>query len=130
MILPLNYIGGSHLIAKLKIGGTNPLKSGTHYETFPILLPIYYAIFVVLAQSIGKLFIKSNILRLMLFGGLAGLILSFIGRFGADYPKRVFKHVYDYPEHLEFLIHPIAFILYAFEYGFGIYALLKLFNLM
>ena len=129
MIMPLLYIGLSHLIAKVK-QKKNPLDGVTHYEYFPIFLPVYYATFVLLAQTVGKRFIKNDRLRLIVFGALSGLVLSFYGRFSINYPKRVFKYVYDYPTHLEYLIHPIAFIVYAFEYGTIIYALLKLFNLL
>ena len=129
MLLPLLYMGIPHMIAKIKTG-KNPLGSGGHYELFPVFLPIYYGTFVVLAQTVGKSFIKNDVLRLALAGGTAGVILSFLGRFGADFPKRVFKYIYDYPTHLEYLIHPLAFTVYALEFGIVVYALLWLFNLL
>ncbi len=128
LVLPLIYMGIPHMLAKIKLG-RNPLKAGSHYEMFPLFLPIYYGLFAVFAQTVGRSIVASTQLRLALFGGLAGLLLSVLGRFGAEFPKRLFSHVFNYAPEQEYIIHLLAIIFYAFEFGVILFSLLKLFGM-
>ena len=52
----------------------------------------------------------SKITKVALHGGLLGLSLSLVGRFGLDLPVKMFK----IPRNKAFSVHPTAFVMYIF----------------
>jgi hypothetical protein len=85
--------------------------SNVPYELFPIIIPILYGIFGLINHFITDKYGD----HLSLFVGAAfGLLLSFMGRFALDLPRKIF----GFTQKNACLVHFYAVILYALIFRF------------
>jgi hypothetical protein len=97
--LPIFFITLSYLGLAYK----NNRNKDVPFYLFPIILPLLFGLTGIINYHTEYNFI---------LGGLFGLLLSLIGRFGLDLPKKLFEM--EYPSK----VHPTAIILYGLIFKF------------
>jgi hypothetical protein len=79
--------------------------------SYPIIIGILNVFFLMLRESIP---LKKDTHKYLAFGLVVGLILSLIGKFVFDFPTLQL----ELPEHLQFVVHIFAPIVYALVFRF------------
>lgn len=83
-----------------------------HFELIIIAIPVLYGLFgVVNYHTVQKFGTCSSIV----VGGLFGLLISVIGRYGLNLPQLIF----NFTKKDEYMVHIIAIVLYALIFRFG-----------
>ena len=90
------------------------------YELLPIIVGVMYGLGTMVLNRIIGIGWSRN--WALLVGAVVGLVLSIMGRFGADLPKSLFS----FQSHREWLVHVIAIVIYAIIFRFWVYYLLSL----
>jgi hypothetical protein len=99
----------------------NNRPSSIPFELIALAMPILYGIFGVINYYIINEFGNNYSL---VIGGIFGLLLSFIGRFILDIPKKLFQMPID----AEYIVHISATLLYSVLFRFIITPLNKYLN--